>query len=65
MWLVSSYSLPGDKILDPFMGSGTTGAAALKLGRQFVGIELDEKYYHVAKRRIEAAHAQPALLGVS
>ena len=62
MWLVSSYSLPGDKILDPFMGSGTTGAAALKLGRQFVGIELDEQYYKIAKRRIEAAQAQPMLL---
>ena len=41
-----------DKILDPFMGSGTTGVVCKKLGRDFIGIEIDEKYYDIAKERI-------------
>ena len=46
--------LPDDKIIiDPFMGSGTTGIACKKLGRNFIGIELDEKYFKIAKNRIE------------
>ena len=42
-----------DVILDPFMGSGTTGVVARRLGRQFIGIENNEEYYEIAKRRIE------------
>ena len=42
-------------ILDPFMGSGTTGVACVNLGRKFIGIELDEKYFDIACRRIEQA----------
>lgn len=42
-----------DVILDPFMGSGTTGVVAKRLGRQFIGIEENEEYYEIAKRRIE------------
>jgi site-specific DNA-methyltransferase (adenine-specific) len=46
--------LPEDKIIiDPFMGSGTTGVACKKLNRSFIGIELDEKYFEIAKERIE------------
>lgn len=42
-------------ILDPFMGSGTTGVACVELGRDFIGIELDKKYFQIAKNRIEKA----------
>ena len=42
-------------ILDPFMGSGTTGVAAVQLGRRFIGIEIDPHYFEVAVRRIEDA----------
>lgn len=52
--------LPAAKtILDPFLGSGTTGVAAVKLGRQFIGIEIDSKYFDVARRRIAEALKQP------
>jgi site-specific DNA-methyltransferase (adenine-specific) len=46
-------------ILDPFMGSGTTGVACVKLGRRFIGIEIDEGYFDIAVSRIEKAYAQP------
>ena len=46
-------------IIDPFMGSGTTGIAAVKLGTRFVGIEIDDEYFSIACRRIEAAAKQP------
>ena len=48
-------------ILDPFMGSGTTGVACVQLGRQFIGIERERKYFDIACRRIEQAYAQPRL----
>ena len=48
-------------VLDPFMGSGTTGVACVKRGRQFVGIELHEPYFDIACRRIEEAYRQPRL----
>lgn len=46
-------------ILDPFMGSGTTGVAAVKLGRKFIGIEIEPKYFDIACRRISEALKQP------
>ena len=46
-------------ILDPFMGSGTTGVAAVKLGRRFIGIEIEPRYFDIACRRIEEATRQP------
>lgn len=58
---VSLFTNPGDLVLDPFMGSGTTGVACANLGRRFIGIERDEKYYRIAKQRIEAAYAQGRL----
>lgn len=50
---IKSWSNEGDIILDPFMGSGTTGLACIDLGRKFVGIELNKSYYDLAKERIE------------
>lgn len=47
------------EILDPFMGSGTTGVAAVKLGRKFIGIEIEPKYFDIACRRIQAALDAP------
>ena len=46
-------------ILDPFMGSGTTGVACVKLGRKFIGIEIDSGYFDIACKRIRDAYAQP------
>ena len=48
-------------ILDPFMGSGTTGVAAIQMGRKFIGIEREPKYFEIACKRIEAAYAQGQL----
>lgn len=60
-WLVDLATQPWETVLDPFMGSGTTGVACAKLGRRFVGIEIDPTYFDIACRRIEAAYAQPDL----
>lgn len=49
---ILSWSNEGDTVLDPFMGSGTTGKMAKKLGRNFIGIELDKEYFDIAKKRI-------------
>ncbi|MGB0237778.1 MAG: DNA-methyltransferase [Cycloclasticus sp.] len=54
---------PGATILDPFMGSGTTGVAAVKQGRNFIGCEIEPQYYDTAKARIDAAQAQGDLFG--
>lgn len=53
--LVQDYTCPGDTIIDPFMGSGTTGVAAMKTGRRFIGIELDPGYFQIAHERIANA----------
>ena len=50
-----------ETILDPFMGSGTTGVACVKLGRKFIGIEIDEGYFDIACKRIADAVARPDL----
>ena len=54
---IETWSVSGDTILDPFMGSGTTGIASVSEGRNFVGIEIDERYFNLAKGRIEDAKA--------
>jgi len=58
---VEQFTDSGETILDPFMGSGTTGVAAMQLGRKFVGIELEPKYFDIACERIESAQRQQSL----
>jgi DNA modification methylase len=64
-WLMKACVLAtvesGGVCLDPFMGSGTTGVACAKLGRKFIGIEIEPKYFDIACRRIEQAYKQPDL----
>ena len=57
--LLKRVSREKETILDPFMGSGTTGVACAKLGRKFIGIEIDEGYFNIACDRIRKAYAQP------
>ena len=52
-YLIKTYTNEGDTVLDPTMGSGTTGVACVNTNRNFVGIERDEKYYEMSKSRIE------------
>ena len=59
--IVETLSPPDGTILDPFMGSGTTGVACANLGRKFIGIEIEPKYFDIACRRIEDAYKQPRL----
>lgn len=56
--LVRDFTDPGDLILDPFAGSGTTGVAAIRLGRRFIGWEKDPKYHAIAIKRLTAAREQ-------
>lgn len=63
--LVSDFSSPGDLICDPFMGSGTTGVACIKLGRRFIGWEKDPKYFEIARKRIGKAREQLQLFGAA
>lgn len=57
--LVSLFTNPGEIVLDFFMGVGTTGVACAKLGRKFIGIEIDPRYFEIACKRISDAYAQP------
>lgn len=61
IWVLEQYTQPGDTILDPFMGSGTTGVACVQAGRNFIGIEISEDYFEIARRRVEHAQAQMPL----
>ncbi len=54
-YLIEKITDPGDTILDPFAGSGTTGIACLKTGRNFIGCEIDPEYHQIASRRLAAA----------
>ena len=55
---IASWTNCGDIVLDPFLGSGTTGVAAVQMGRKFIGIEREPKYFDIAVRRIENAQRQ-------
>ena len=57
-WCIEMSSNPGDTILDPFMGSGTTGVACVQTGRNFIGIEIEPKYFAIAEKRIAEARQQ-------
>ena len=60
--LIRCLSGEGETVLDPFMGSGTTGVACMNLGRSFIGIEREPKYFDIACRRIEDAQRQGRLI---
>jgi DNA modification methylase len=55
-WCIGHLPSPNDTIIDPFMGSGTTGVAALQMGRKFIGIEREERYFEAACRRMREAN---------
>jgi DNA modification methylase len=57
-YLINILTEPGDTILDPFMGSGSTGVACMQTGRNFIGIEVDPVYFAIAKKRIEESQKQ-------
>lgn len=59
--LVALFTNYGETVCDPFMGSGTTGVACTKLGRKFIGIELEDRYFQIACERIQKAYEQPDL----
>lgn len=56
--IIEDYTHEGDTVLDPFMGSGTTGVACVQTGRNFIGIEIDPTYFAIAERRIREAQMQ-------
>jgi site-specific DNA-methyltransferase (adenine-specific)/modification methylase len=57
-WCIKHLPSDCETILDPFMGSGTTGVACAKMGKKFIGIEIDENYFNIACKRIEQEYAQ-------
>ena len=61
LYLITIGSRSGDTILDPFMGSGTTGVAAKILHRNFIGFEIEGKYFEIAQQRIEAQSNQTVI----
>ena len=62
-YLIRTYTNEGETVLDNCMGSGTTGVACVNTGRNFVGIEKDDKYFAIAKQRIEDSQVLPEWLG--
>ena len=60
-YLIKTYTNEGETVLDFTMGSGTTGVACKNLNRSFIGIEMDDKYFEIAKKRIEATEKEPSL----
>ncbi len=60
-WVLDRLKVPsGATVLDPYMGSGTTGVACVQTGRRFIGVEIDAGYFAIAQRRIEEAqNAEP------
>jgi DNA modification methylase len=63
--IVANFVAEGGTVLDPFMGSGTTGVACLRAGRNFIGIEIEPDYFAIAERRLAAERARMPLLGLA
>ncbi len=61
IWFVNKSTVSDQSVIDPFMGSGTTGVACANINRKFIGIEIERKYFDIACERIEAAYAQGRL----
>jgi DNA modification methylase len=61
-WLVALTTRRNEMVVDPFMGSGTTGVACAQMGRKFIGIEIEPKYFDIACRRIDDAYRQAPLI---
>ena len=61
--IILASSQPGDYVLDPFLGSGTTSVVAKKLNRRYIGIEMDEEYACIAEKRLDLATSQPDIQG--
>jgi len=61
-WLIETVSEVGDTIFDPFMGSGSTGVAAIQTGRHFIGCEISAEYFAIAEKRVKSAVFQPSFL---
>jgi len=61
--LILASSNPGDTVLDPFLGSGTTSVVAKKLHRHFIGVEIDEEYCLLSEKRLELADSHPSIQG--
>ena len=57
-YLIKTYTKEGDLVLDNCMGSGTTGVACVNLNRDFIGMELDEKYFETSKERINKLNSE-------
>ena len=64
-YLIQQLSSEGDIIFDPFMGSGSTGVAALQTGRRFVGCELSQEHFATAEKRMRQAALQPSFFHVA
>lgn len=60
-WFVRLFTQPGDVVLDPFMGSGTTLAAAVGIGRRAIGVDINEDYCRVAAERLTSASLAPRM----
>jgi DNA modification methylase len=63
-WFIRLFTQPGDTVLDPFLGSGTTAVACIELDRNFIGIETNEEYVRLAQNRIKGVWKQPSLFQV-
>lgn len=63
-WIIEISTKPNEIVFDPFMGSGTTGIACMKLGRNFIGCEIDPNYYSLAEMRIKAEEAQLSMFPI-